>query len=113
MPEPSEHPRLSVNHLFFRSPRIGRPCCGLVLSGTGMDGTEESRPSRTTAASPLAQDPRTARYGGMPESAIATGYADLILPPEAMGKELVRYMRLREGTSAGNRPCPRGSACTG
>ena len=109
MPEPSEHPRLSVNHLFFAlAAELEDRAVAVVLSGTGMDGTEGIKAIKNHGGLTVAQDPRTARYGGMPESAIASGHVDLILSPEKMGQELVRYMRLREGTSAREQAMPAG-----
>jgi two-component system CheB/CheR fusion protein len=36
------------------------------------------------------QDPVSAKFDGMPRSAIATGCADVVLPPEGIAKELAR-----------------------
>ena len=41
----------------------------------------------------MVQDPESAKYDGMPRSAIATGLVDYILPPEKMADQLIRYVR--------------------
>jgi two-component system, chemotaxis family, CheB/CheR fusion protein len=40
----------------------------------------------------LVQDPNTAKFDGMPRSAIAANMVDLILPPEKMPEVLLRYL---------------------
>ena len=39
------------------------------------------------------QQPLSAKYAGMPSSAIATGLVDYVLPPEAMPFQLVAYVK--------------------
>ena len=41
----------------------------------------------------IVQDPLTATFDGMPNSAVQGGYADIILPPEMIGEELIEYMK--------------------
>jgi two-component system, chemotaxis family, CheB/CheR fusion protein len=62
---------------------------GVVLSGTGFDGTEGIKAIKRDGGITLAQD-ASAEYGGMPESAIATGCVDFVLPPAGVAKELRR-----------------------
>jgi two-component system CheB/CheR fusion protein len=62
---------------------------GVVLSGSGFDGTEGIRAIKREGGIALAQD-ATAAFGSMPQSAIATGCVDFILPPEGLARELVR-----------------------
>jgi len=62
---------------------------GVVLSGTGFDGTEGIKAIKREGGITLAQD-ATAQYGSMPESAIATGCVDFILPPDGLARELGR-----------------------
>jgi len=60
----------------------------IVLSGTGADGTSGWRRSRRKEVSPSLRIPATAKYGGMPRSAIDSGCADFILAPKDMAKEI-------------------------
>jgi two-component system CheB/CheR fusion protein len=61
----------------------------VVLSGSGFDGTKGIKAVKREGGITLAQD-ATASFGSMPESAIATGCVDFILPPAGLARELVR-----------------------
>jgi hypothetical protein len=41
----------------------------------------------------IVQDPKTTQFSDMPRSAIATGMADFVLPPEGMAETLLTYLR--------------------
>jgi two-component system, chemotaxis family, CheB/CheR fusion protein len=64
---------------------------GIVLSGTGSDGTAGLRAVKEAGGLTLAQSPNTAGYDGMPSSAISTGHVDHILPPARMPGVLIDY----------------------
>ena len=66
---------------------------GVVLSGTGSDGTEGLRAVRAEGGIALVEDPATARFRGMPESAIAAGAADRVLTIEELASELTELSR--------------------
>ncbi|HLP49883.1 MAG TPA: chemotaxis protein CheB [Chitinophagales bacterium] len=65
---------------------------GIVLSGTGTDGTKGLLSIKEHGGIVIVQDPITADFDGMPNSAIAADVADLILPPETMAAELIEYL---------------------
>ncbi|MDB5228052.1 MAG: chemotaxis protein [Bacteroidota bacterium] len=65
---------------------------GIVLSGTGSDGTKGIGEIKKHGGIVVVQDPVSAAFDGMPNSAIGTGMADLILTPDVVGEELVQYM---------------------
>ena len=94
--EQPEHPGLthSIN-LFFRSlaEDVKERAVGIILSGTGSDGTEGARAIKAQEGLVIVQDPVTAKYDGMPRSAIEAGVADYVLPPEAMPGKLIEYLR--------------------
>ena len=74
---------------------------GVILSGTGADGTVGLENIKAEGGITFAQDPFTARFDGMPRSAIDSGCVDFILPPEGIAKELRRiqhhpYVRANE-----------------
>ncbi len=81
--------------LFFRSLAEDRGLygIGIVLSGTGTEGALGLRAIKGEGGLAVVQDPATASYGGMPESAIGTGIVDYVLPPEKMAETLVNYVR--------------------
>jgi two-component system, chemotaxis family, CheB/CheR fusion protein len=66
---------------------------GVVLSGTGTDGTEGLKYIKAEDGITFAQDPKTAQYPDMPRSAIAADSAYFILPPEQIAKELFRIAK--------------------
>jgi two-component system CheB/CheR fusion protein len=68
----------------------GSSAIGIVLSGTGSDGTRGLNAIKEKGGITLAQDEKSARYSGMPSSAIASGHVDLILTPRAIAEELAR-----------------------
>ena len=84
-------PRLPIDY-FFRSLAADRGArsIGVVLSGTGSDGTFGLQAIKEAGGITFAQDPASAKYDGMPRSAIESGWADCILPPEGIAEELVR-----------------------
>jgi hypothetical protein len=84
-PEMPRGQRLPIDY-FFRSLAAdqGERAVGIVLSGTGSDGTLGLRMIKGEGGMVIAQDPRTAAYDGMPRSAIATGLVDYVLPPADM-----------------------------
>jgi two-component system CheB/CheR fusion protein len=63
---------------------------GVILSGTASDGTLGVAAIKSEGGITFAQDSKTARYDGMPHSAIASGCIDLVLSPEGIAQELTR-----------------------
>ncbi len=63
---------------------------GVVLSGAGSDGTLGLRAIKAEGGITFAQDKKSAVYGSMPHSAIASGNVDFVLPPEGIARELAR-----------------------
>jgi two-component system, chemotaxis family, CheB/CheR fusion protein len=70
----------------------GERSIAIVLSGTGSNGTDGLKEVKAAGGLILVQDPHTAKFDGMPQSAISAGMADHILSPEAMPEVLVRYI---------------------
>ncbi len=69
----------------------GRKSIGVILSGTGSDGTRGLRAIKEVAGLTIVQDPETAGFDGMPRSAISARLQDFILPPEQIPIQLVSY----------------------
>ncbi|QVL47083.1 MAG: PAS domain-containing protein [Thiocapsa sp.] len=80
--------------LFFTSvaKQFGKHAIGVVLSGTGSDGTRGAVAINDAGGLLLAQEPESAKFDGMPRSAIATGLVDAILPPDALGPRIVEHI---------------------
>ena len=66
---------------------------GIVLSGTGSDGTEGLGAIKAGDGITLAQDPKSAKFGGMPHRAIEAGVVDYCLSIPEIAGELVRLSR--------------------
>src|SRR5580704_6907255 len=63
---------------------------GVVLSGSASDGTRGLAAIKAEGGITFAQDEKSAKYNGMPHSAIVSGCVDFILPPEKIAQELAR-----------------------
>src|SRR5262245_7206283 len=63
---------------------------GVILSGTASDGTLGFEAIKAEGGITFAQDEETAKYDGMPHSAINAGCVDFVIPPERIAEELVR-----------------------
>ncbi len=92
--EPSEPrgQRLPID-FFFRSLALDQHerAIGIVLSGTGSDGTMGVRAIKGEGGMVMAQNTASTECDGMPRSAIATGLVDYELPPAEMPAQLIAY----------------------
>jgi two-component system CheB/CheR fusion protein len=81
--------RMSID-VFFKSLAndAGRKAIGIILSGTGMDGTQGASAILGVGGITLVQEPSTAKYDGMPTNAINAGFATCVLPVEKMPEML-------------------------
>jgi two-component system CheB/CheR fusion protein len=71
----------------------GNKAIGVILSGTGSDGTLGLAEIQAQGGVTFAQDETTAKYDGMPRSAIGAGCVDFVLPPSEIARELTRIAR--------------------
>lgn len=80
---------------FFRSlaQDQGSNAICIILSGTGTDGTLGLKEIKATLGMVMVQEAESARYDGMPRSAIATGLVDYILPVEEMPTQLLKFTK--------------------
>jgi len=78
---------------FFRSLARdqGIRSAGIVLSGTGTDGSVGLREIKGVGGLALVQSEETAQHAAMPRSAMDTGNVDQVLAPEQMPDKLQRY----------------------
>ncbi len=90
----SREPNFAID-LFFESmaKSRGKYAIGVVLSGTGTDGTKGTKAIKSAGGMVVVQDPDSAKFDGMPRSAIDAGYYDFVLPPEQMPEEIKEYTR--------------------
>jgi len=66
---------------------------GIILSGTGSDGSLGVKSIEINGGIVLVQDPDSAAFNGMPLSALATGAVKSVLPVEKMPELLMQYAR--------------------
>jgi len=87
-------PHLPLDH-FFRSLARDQQssAIGVILSGTGTDGTLGVEEIKGVGGITFAQDEQSAKFSGMSQSAVHSGCVDVILPPEEIARELVRLGR--------------------
>jgi len=88
--------RAPVDH-FFRtlSKTHDGNAVGLILTGTGSDGTLGIKAIKERGGLTVVQDPGEAEYDGMPQSAVSTGLVDLVLPLAEIPEAILRYARTR------------------
>lgn len=82
----------SIDYLFTSMAEdLGERAIGVILSGTGSDGSHGILAINSAGGISIAQDPKTAKYDSMPIGAIKAG-AELILPPEEIASQLVNII---------------------
>ena len=86
--------RLPID-FFLRSLALDRRerSIGVILSGMGSDGTLGLRAIKEKAGIALVQEPATAKFDGMPRSAIEAGLADIAAPAEELPEKIIAYLR--------------------
>jgi two-component system, chemotaxis family, CheB/CheR fusion protein len=94
--EPEQAPglRLPVD-FFFRSlakEKESESVC-IILSGTGTDGTLGIKAIKGEQGTIFVQDPESAKYDGMPRSAIDTGLVDFVLKPDEIPETLLKFLK--------------------
>jgi two-component system, chemotaxis family, CheB/CheR fusion protein len=89
-----EIPPLPID-FFFRSLAQDQKECSIciILSGTGSDGTLGLKAVKGESGMAMVQEIQSAKYSGMPTSAIATSLADYILTPKDMPGRLIAYAK--------------------
>lgn len=80
---------------FFRSmaEELGEKAICIILSGSATDGTLGIKAVKGEGGIAMVQDPHSAKYDGMPRSAIATGLIDYVLPVEKIPQALLNYIQ--------------------
>ncbi len=80
--------------LFFESLAIEKKdkAIGIILSGTGSDGTRGGKAIKAAGGTIFVQDPETIRFDGMPLTAIENGIADYVLIASEIPIELLNFI---------------------
>ena len=92
--EAAPHLDLPID-IFFQAlaSDAGERAIGLILSGTGSDGSRGIQAIHAAGGLVLAQSVETAQFDGMPRSALSTGVCDDVVAPEEMPEVLLEYAR--------------------
>jgi two-component system CheB/CheR fusion protein len=105
-PRPSSGQHMPIDR-FFQSlaQDQGAKAIGVILSGTASDGTLGLKAIKAEGGITFAQDVHSAKYDGMPRSAMAAGCVDFVLPPDQIARELLslcqhRYLHGPEKTAS-------------
>jgi len=90
----SRSPHLAIDH-FFKSLAEDRQAgaIGVIMSGTGSDGTLGAEQIKAAGGIVFAQDEQSATHASMPQSAVRGGCVDFVLAPKAIAVELARIGR--------------------
>jgi two-component system CheB/CheR fusion protein len=86
--------RLPID-FFFRAlaDDLGERSIGVLLSGMGSDGTLGLRAIRGKAGAAFVQDPSSAKFDGMPRSAISAGLADVVASAQELPSRIEEYVQ--------------------
>jgi len=89
--EPLRHPI----DFFFKSLSLdrGAGAIGIILSGTGTDGTAGARAIKAELGLVIAQDPTEAKFDGMPRSAMDAGLTDYVLAAIDIPEQVIKHIR--------------------
>src|SRR5437870_1243364 len=87
----TERLNIAIDH-FFESlaEECGSRGIGIVLSGTGSDGTAGLRAIKAAGGLTFAQTEASAKFDAMPRSTNRSGFVDLVLAPDAIAREIRR-----------------------
>jgi two-component system, chemotaxis family, CheB/CheR fusion protein len=91
--ETIEQRRTPIDILFDSLADRGISAIGVILSGSGSDGAKGVQALKEAGGIIFAQEESSARFSGMPKSAIQTGCLDFVLSPSMIARELVRMGR--------------------
>lgn len=91
--DPKQGLALPIDH-FFRSlaQDAGPHAIGVILSGSGSDGSRGIRDIHGAGGLVVCESLDTAKFDGMPLSAIETGVVDAVLPPEKIPQALINHV---------------------
>lgn len=77
----------------------GRDAYCVILSGTDSDGSDGLKDIKAAGGLAFAQESKDARFPGMPESAVATGLVDFILPAGQIAAQIVEVLKYRRSAT--------------
>jgi two-component system, chemotaxis family, CheB/CheR fusion protein len=103
-PKAARGHRMPIDFLFRSlSLDLATHAIGIILSGTGSDGTLGLRAIKDSGGMVMVQTPSQSEFDGMPKSAVATGLVDFVLGPAEMPSKLIAFVAntyRKEGVAA-------------
>jgi two-component system, chemotaxis family, CheB/CheR fusion protein len=100
-------PHMPIDHfLCSLAESLGGRAIGVILSGSASDGALGLKAIKAEGGVTFAEAPQSAKFDGMPRSAVASGAVDFVLPPKAIAQELARIGRHPYLGQAGAAPPP-------
>ncbi len=92
---PKENPLNFPIDIFFESlaEDVGEKAIGVILSGTGSDGSRGVRAIKEHNGMVIVQEEKSAKFDGMPKNAILTGAADYVSIPGEIPEKLLNYIK--------------------
>ena len=85
--------RSPVDHFFRSLAKAQHEIVGIILSGSGTDGSVGIKAIKEEGGLLMAQSPEEAEFDGMPRAAIDTGIIDAVLPVSELADTLMKYVR--------------------
>ncbi|MBN2894287.1 MAG: PAS domain-containing protein [Campylobacterales bacterium] len=86
-------PKPNINEFFVSmASALSERAIGVILSGTGSDGAQGMIAIKAAGGITMAQDELSAKYTGMPRSAVETGFVDIVLPPRDIAREIELFI---------------------
>ena len=99
--------RLPIDSFFDSlAKEAGKDAICVVLSGTGSDGTLGSKAIRNAGGAVFVQEPRSAKFDGMPNSVLNKQLADAVAPPAQLADLVLRHVRGQEFSDEQEVPAP-------
>lgn len=88
--------RKPIDHFFRSLAATAHDVIGIILSGSGADGTVGIKAINEHGGIVIVQSPSEAEHDSMPRSAIATHLVDLILPAGQIAEKLIEYKEVKK-----------------
>lgn len=86
-------PNTAIDHFLYTLAKDKKEkAIAIILSGTGTDGTKGIQAIKENGGMVIVQEPSSAKFDGMPNSAIASGNADFVVTPSEIYRELFNYV---------------------
>src|SRR5881296_2899132 len=87
-------PHMPIDHFLRSLAEYSKSrAIGVILSGSASDGALGLKAIKAEGGITFAEAPQSAKFDGMPRSAMASGAVDFVLPPKAIAQELIRIGR--------------------